>query len=212
MNHVATSFSVDERLKAATEFLARFANNEVLILAPTRTAADELARGMCAQSGGVFGVHRFTLLQFAIQAATKRLVEAGKTILAGVAVDALAARAVYECRKRGKLQWFESVARTPGFFKALASTISELRLNAIEPQQLIQAGSSGKDLAHLLIEYSGNLDETGLADAASIYANGIAAIRDGEFQASKFPILFLDISPSFYLEQEFTRCLASQSS
>ena len=138
MKHVATSFSVHERLKAATEFLAHFANNEVLILAPTRAAADELARGMCAQSGGVFGVHRFTLLQFAIQAATKRLVEAGKTILGGVAVDALAARAVYECRKRGNLQWFESVARTPGFFKALASTISELRLNNIEPAQLKQ--------------------------------------------------------------------------
>ena len=168
MKHVATSFSVHERLKAATEFLAHFANNEVLILAPTRAAADELARGMCAQSGGVFGVHRFTLLQFAIQAATKRLVEAGKTILGGVAVDALAARAVYECRKRGNLQWFESVARTPGFFKALASTISELRLNNIEPAQLKQSGSSGEDLANLLVEYSKSLDEIGLADAASI--------------------------------------------
>ena len=207
-----TSFDINGRANAAAEFLGRFARQEVLIVASTRAAADELVRGMCMRSGSVFGAHRFTLVQLAIQAAVTRLVEAGKTVLAGVAVDALAARAAYECRKRGKLQWFESVARTPGFFKALASTISELRLNAIEPQQLIQAGSSGKDLAQLLIEYSGNLDETGLADAASIYANGIAAIRDGDFQASKFPILFLEISPSFYLEQEFTRALASQSS
>ncbi len=212
MRDLITSFDINGRANAAAEFLGRFAHQEVLIVASTRAAADELVRGMCMRSGSVFGVHRFTLVQLAIQAATKRLVEAGKTILAGVAVDALAARAVYECRKRSRLQWFESVARTPGFFKALASTISELRLNAIQPQQLIQAGSSGKDLANLLIEYSGNLDETGLADAASIYATAIAAVRDGEFPGSKFPILFLDIRPSFYLEHEFIRALASQSS
>src|SRR5438067_1946145 len=37
-------------------------------------------------------------------------------------------RAVHSCRKGNQLQWFEPVANTPGFFRALASTLTELRL------------------------------------------------------------------------------------
>src|ERR1051325_5740173 len=167
-------------------------------------AADELVRGICIQAGSVFGVHRFTLVQLAIQAATSRLVDQNKTILAGVAVDALAARAVYECRKRGELEWFESVARTSGFFRALASTLSELRLNAIEPDQLKQSGASGNDLANLLAEYSRNLAAAGLADAASIYETAIIATNSDEFSLSKLPILLFDVAPASYLEQKFS--------
>src|SRR5215831_2917336 len=145
MKTLHTSFDASGRLKAAAGFLQAFENQEVLVVAGTRAPADELVRGMCMRKGAVFGVHRFTPVQLAIQIAAMPLVEANKTILAGVAVDALAARAVYECRRRGNLEWFESVARTPGFFRALASTISELRLNSIQPGQLTQSGAAGKD-------------------------------------------------------------------
>src|SRR5206468_707462 len=83
------------------------------------TAADELVRKICIRTGSVFGVHRFTVPQLAIEAAQRRLIEAEQTILAGVAVDALAARAVHACLAQSKLQWFEPVANTPGFFRAL---------------------------------------------------------------------------------------------
>jgi RecB family exonuclease len=204
-----TSLSAAERLAEAGTFLREFRNQEVLILAPSRAAADELVRELCVQNGAVFGVHRFSPIQLAIEAATPRLVEAGKTILAGVAVDALAARAVYECRK--KLEWCESVARTPGFFRALAATISELRLNGIEPEQLAGAGASGKDLANLLMAYDTNLDASGLADSAEIYRTANTAIQAGEFPMSRFPTLFLDISPTHYVEQEFIRALMNQT-
>jgi RecB family exonuclease len=212
MKAVITSFSVEERANAAAEFLGRFANQEVLIVAPTRMAADELVRAICLRTGSVFGVHRYTPVQLAIEAATKRLVNENKTILAGVAVDALAARAVYECRKRGNLEWFDSVARTSGFFRALASTISELRLSAVPTDQLEQSGASGKDLANLLTEYRRNLDETGLADAALIYETAIVVVNNDEFPPGKFPILFFDFAPTSFLEQEFIRALASRSS
>ena len=169
-----------ERLAEAGAFLRQFANTEILILAPSRAAADELVRQRCNEEGAVFGVHRFTPIQLAIEAAAPGLVEAGKTILAGVAVDALAARAVYECRKNAKLEWFENVARTPGFFAALAATISELRLNGIESHQLTSSGASGKDLANLLTAYATNLDSSGLADSAAIYRTATAAINAGE--------------------------------
>jgi ATP-dependent helicase/DNAse subunit B len=156
-------------------------------------------------------VRRYTLLQLAVEAATERLVDAGKTVLAGVAVDALAARAVYECRRQEKLDWFDAVARTPGFFRALASTLSELRLNSITPEQLANSIPSGSDLSHLLIEYGKTLDASGLADAASIYEAATAAVGAGAFFGKRFPILWLDVAPISHFEREFIRSLADQS-
>src|SRR5262245_12898293 len=185
MKELVTAFDVHSRLEAATEFIQRSPNQELLVIAATRAAADELVRQVCAEAGTIFGIHRFTLLQLAMQAATPRLVGSGKTVLAGVAVDALAARAVYECRRQNKLKRFESVARTPGFFRALASTVSELRINKVEPNRLAQVSLSGEDLANLLLESSKNLDHSGLADSASIYTAAIDAVRASEFPAGR---------------------------
>jgi ATP-dependent helicase/nuclease subunit B len=212
MKTLIRSFSVDQRLNAASVFLHGFADREVLVVASTRMAADELVRGICAQQGAVFGVHRFTSAQLAIEAATKRLSEDRKTILAGVAVDALAARAVHACRQRGELRWFDSVARTPGFFRALASTLLELRLNRIEGERLKQSGTSGEDLAALLNEFDSNLNQTGVADLAAIYRTAVDAIRNGEFPISTFPTLLLDVAPISLLEQDFIGALTDQSS
>jgi ATP-dependent helicase/DNAse subunit B len=211
MKKLVTAFDGDSRCRASTEFLKQLRNHEVLVVAGTRASADELVRRICAETGSVFGVRRFSLLQLAVETATERLVAAGKTLLAGVAVDALAARAVHECRIRAELQWFDSVARTAGFFRALAATLSELRLNGIKPEQLEHSTPSGKDLSHLLLQYSRTLDEGGLADAASIYSIAITAVRDGRFFANKLPVLFFDVTAASYLEQEFVRALASQS-
>ena len=68
-----------------------------------------------------------------------------------------------------------------------------------------------KDLANLITSYSQNLDARGLADAATIYTTAITAIRNSEFPASKLPIIFLDVSPTSHLEQEFIRALMTQS-
>jgi ATP-dependent helicase/nuclease subunit B len=212
MKSLVTSLSIDQRLNAATKFLERFSGEKVLLIAPTRMAADELVRGMCLRTGAVFGMHRFTPAQLAIEAATKRLSADGKTILAGVAVDALAARAVYACRERGELRWFESVARTPGFFRALASTLTELRLNRIEMEPLRKSGTSGEDLAALLKEFDSNLDQTGIADLAAIYRTAVDAIRNDEFPISEFPTLLLDLAPLSSIEQDFIRAVTSRSS
>src|SRR6266571_2057838 len=150
MRRVVISLSAADRLRSASEFLESYRGREVLLVSSTRTAGDELLRNICIRTGSVFGVHRFTVPQLAMEAAQKRLIDAGKTVLAGVAVDALAARAVHSCRKDDELHWFGPVANTAGFFQALASTIAELRLNAVDPERLANSGVSGKDLANLL--------------------------------------------------------------
>src|SRR5687767_13537449 len=116
MRRVVISLSAADRLRSASEFLESYRDREVLLVSSTRTAGDELLRNICVRNGSVFGVHRFTVQQLAIEAAQKTLTEEKRTLLAGVAVDALAARAVHTCRKDGRLHWFGPVANTVGFF------------------------------------------------------------------------------------------------
>src|SRR5258706_11591465 len=117
------------RLHTALEFFSSYPGQEILFLAPTRLAADDLVRAITLKNGSSFGVHRFTLASLAVEMSSERLAVDGLSLLGGVAVDALAARATERCRSQAGLAWFGPVARTPGFFRALASTITELRMN-----------------------------------------------------------------------------------
>src|SRR4051812_2616340 len=171
-------------------------------------AADEFVRQACAESNGVFGVHRFTLPQLAFTLAE----QTGKSILAGVAMDALAARAVHAARTAGQLTWFDPVATTPGFFRALASTINELRLNNIDPDSIRTAGPSGQDLANLLHHFGRNLEEADVADLATAYKVATTVIGEPEFHFRGRPLLLLDIVPTSYLEQEMIRALGRAAS
>src|SRR2546427_602264 len=144
---VITSLAARDRLKACEDFLEAQAGQEVLIVSATRMAADELARSSSLKAGGAFGIHRFSPGALAVDIASERLALSGKSVLAGVAVDALAARAVQDCRTGSGLKWFEPVATTPGFFRALASTLTEIRLNNIDLTILAASGPAGADLA-----------------------------------------------------------------
>jgi ATP-dependent helicase/DNAse subunit B len=210
MRKFVTAVSTRDRLKAAADFLTSYSDQERLLVSATRTAGDELLRGICSQAGFVFGVHRFTVPQLAIQIATTRLIAAGKTVLAGVAVDALAASAVHSCRQERELAWFEPVANTPGFFRALAATITELRLNNVDHKRLKGSGAAGQDVANLLRRYNSHLEENKLADLAIIFDAATKAVLSDEWTFRKKIMVFLDVAPTSVLEQAFLSALASQ--
>src|SRR5262245_31793652 len=109
---VVTGLAAKDRLQACEGFLQSIAGTEVLIVASTRLAADELVRNLCLKTRWAFGLHRFSVGALAVEIASPRLALSGKSILGGVAVDALAARAVQECRADSSLRWFEPVAAT----------------------------------------------------------------------------------------------------
>src|SRR5580698_182714 len=127
MRRLVTSFAVHQRLSPVYEFLDAFRGQEILIVASSRVAADELIRTYCLQSNGAFGIHRFTPAALAVEIATEQLAHTGTSILSGIAIEALAARTAHNCHVRGDLAWFEPVAATTGFSRCLASTIQELR-------------------------------------------------------------------------------------
>ena len=130
----------------------------------------------------------------------------------GVAMDALAAHSVHACRTAGGLTWFDPVASTLGFFRALASTIGELRLNNIRPESVRSAGPSGPDLANLLDHFDRNLQESGAADLAAAYTTAITVIRKPEFRFRGRPLVLLDIVPGSLVEQEMIRALVEAAS
>jgi RecB family exonuclease len=197
-----------DRLIAARDFLARFSDREVLVIASTRIAADEFVRRYCAWRGGILGVHRFTLPELAFMLAAEHLAAAGKSFLTGVAMDAIAARCVHSC----SLKWFEPVARTPGFFHALASTLAELRLNDIGPDALRGRGDAGDDMAALLEQFDRNLKDGEVADLAAAYRIAIEVIHGSRFRFRGCPLVLLDIAPTSHLESEVLRALGEAAS
>ena len=211
MRRIVTSLSVQERLVSASEFVREHAGQEILLLSQTRNAADEFVRAICKETDGVFGVHRFTLPQLAFTLAAEPLAAEGKTFISGVALEAMAARAVHACRTNGALGWFDPVATTPGFFRALASTINELRLNNIHDNALRAAGPSGLDLAEILKHFEKSLQEAGLADLAIAYQTAMAIIGGSTFRFRKCPLVLLDLIPTTLLEQEVIQALGKAS-
>ena len=61
------------------------------------------------------------------------------------------------------------VIRLPGFPRALAVTLRELRLCGVVSPALEEMPGSGRDLARLLDHYRAQLDEWGLADRAAAW-------------------------------------------
>ena len=205
MRRLVTSLSAQTRIQVVAEFLSNLSGSEVVFIAPTRTAADDVVRSLSLKSNGSFGVHRYTLASLAVEIASPHLVSQGFSILSGVAADALAARAVQHCRKTAELDWFEPVATTPGFFRALASTIKELRLNDVDATVLARSGRPGADLSRLLLRFEEELRESKISDLAMIYR--IAA----ETVNRKLPLAMLDLPLNSSLERRFVQSLARES-
>src|SRR5260370_33692199 len=95
-----------------------------------------------------------TLNQLAAAAATPSLVAEGKAPASRLSVEALAARVVHLLRREGRIPYFAPVSATPGFSKALTTTLTALRLDCAGPGQLSCAGEPRKDLSALPAPYA----------------------------------------------------------
>src|ERR1700687_5332331 len=160
MLRVITSTSAADRLEAAERFLAaRSLSAEVVIVGASRGAADDLARAIASRTGATFGLARFSLTELASRVAAAGLAGALRAPSARAGAEATAARAVFDALADGDLQYFAPVALMPGFSKALASTLHELRLASIGPERLAESRPSpalaarregGPDIGRLL--------------------------------------------------------------
>ncbi len=205
--------SAAERLRVAREWLtSRSPSEELLIVAATQDAVSEILRAtaLASERGAVFGWHRVTLGRLAAELAGPRLLEEGRAPVGRLTVEAVVARAVQSVRESGGLGRYADVAETPGFIRAAANALEEIRLGAIEPRAL---GKAVAELQALLEAYERELDRAGLADRPLVLHVATATIRDPAYQHPLLgrPTLLLDVPIWTASEQSLVAALADRA-
>jgi RecB family exonuclease len=180
---------------------------ECILIGPSRAASDDLLRS--SARAGYFGVHSFTLLQLAARLAS--LSQGVFAPMTRLSQEALAARIVFGMRKEDRLHYFDPVSDRPGFIHALATTLSELRMEGVDPRKLAQTGMPGRDLSLLFREYGEQMEEARLADTASLYERAIGLLDDGGHPFAGLPVILFDVPVRFALEKKFLRALVHQA-
>jgi ATP-dependent helicase/nuclease subunit B len=209
------SASASIRLHEARKFLDTFsAGTEVLLLGASRGAVDDLARTIAMEKGATFGLHRLSFTQLAARLAAEELAANGQAPSSALGYEAVAARAAFEANKDKALDYFSPVSSTPGFPKALARTLQELRLAGVAAGRLAGLLRSGPDLADLLDRVETLMSEAGASDRASLFATATRALAPRPLPLAPFvslPVLLLDVPFESDAESEFLWTLIKNS-
>ncbi len=221
---IISSTSAASRLDAARAFIAGLPPaSEIAIVGASRGAADDLARAIAADAGATFGLTRFSLTELAVRSAAARI---SGTSVPGTQAgsEAIAARAVFDAVVAGELEYFAPVASMPGFPKALARTLHELRLAGVGPSDLagrtsvpgplsVPGPSSPvlADLSILLARVEEQFRHAAVDDRAALYRFAAQACRDGLVRWTRLPILLLDVPLDSRAEREFAAALVARS-
>ena len=185
---------------------------EALVVAATREAADDLVRKVSLARSATFGIHRLTLGRLAGLLATDHLYSHGLAPAAGLAIEAIAARVVRRLKGTGALEYFEPVIDMPGFPRALARTISELRLNRVAPNALKGKGAAAAGLENALTEFEAELGSAKLADRASILLAATNALKASDAaRFSAVPCVMLDVAIDTALEAGLAAALCARA-
>jgi ATP-dependent helicase/nuclease subunit B len=192
--HAVTSSASHRRIRRAQRWLEiRAAAEEVLIVGATLDAANELAREVAKKKGAAFGWHRLTLPQSAFAISAPILAARGLTPLSRIGAGALVARLVHRMNAEGRLRHYQSVVMTPGFPRAVAGVIAELRLARISRDAI---AACAPDLEPLTEAYEAELKEAGLTDWPGVLAlasEAASAVKGNKPRLIGLPMLLLDV-------------------
>ena len=188
------------RVSAAADFLRSFPpHHPITIVAATRAAADDLARGVAASRGATFGTHRLSLTQLAARTAILALAREGVTPSTSLGAEAVATRAAFDATSDGTLDYFAPVAAFPGFPRALASTLQELRLAGIERAALAGVAPAAADLSRLLARFEAAFGAAATSDRATLLRTAARLLR---VQPLGGALLLLDVPMDHAAELE----------
>src|SRR5205823_3052507 len=206
------SGSAAVRLREARRFLERFEPGaEVLLLSGSRGSADDLARAVSIERGATFGLHRLSFTQLAARLAVMELASRERAPTTTLGHEAVATRAAFEARGDEALEYFSPVSQTPGFPKALARTLLELRLAAVASGELARLPRSGTDLAALLDRVDILLNEAGASDRAALFETATKGLGSPVTGWPPMPLLLLDVPFESEIEAQFLWALVQQS-
>ncbi|MGH7914419.1 MAG: PD-(D/E)XK nuclease family protein, partial [Candidatus Binataceae bacterium] len=200
------------RLEEASRWLQQLdASAEVMVLAQRQPAADDLVRALSAQRT-LFGVHRMTPGRLLGMLCAERLFRDSLVPAAGLGAEAVAARAIYKLADTGALGYFAPVADRPGFPRALARTLGEVRLAGICAHELAALDAIGAPLAAMLSQFEAELHDARLVDRAAMLTLATAIVNaDPPPRYAAMPILMLDVGVGSVLEREWYVALAARA-
>jgi ATP-dependent helicase/nuclease subunit B len=202
---VCVSASAADRLSCARETIQACApGTRVLIVGASRGAADDLARSVAAAAPATFGLQRLSLTQLAAKTAILTLASDGLASSTWLGTEAVAARVAFDATREGSLAYFGAVSRTPGFPRALARTLQELRLADVRAGQLAPLPLAGPDLADLLGRIEASFTSASTADRAELLR---AAARTVAKTPTAEVVVLLDLPFEHAAERELVRAV-----
>jgi len=205
---VTESSAAELRLAEAHAFVdAHLPAGDVLIVGASRGAVDDLARRTAVRSGATIGLHRFSLTQLAARLAAPILAAEGLAPATPLGSEAVSARAAFEAQRDGALAYFQPVARTPGFPRALARTLQELRLADVASDRLAALPLGGADLAALLDRFEQQFAAASATDRARLFEAAIEALKQEPSGHLHTPLLLLDVPLESPVESAFVGAL-----
>lgn len=212
MIRIVRSSSGQQRLRVAETFARGFPPDaEIVLVAASRDAVDDLALRIANVDGALFGFHRFSLMQLVSHLAAAELAEMGRAPTTLLASEAVARRAAHEARRQGRLARLAPVSSFPGFSRALASTLHDLRLAGLAgpgpdaPEALSNAVGEVAGLQRL---FDAELDDAALADRSlllELARRGLA--RPEHAGLRERPLLLLDVGIDSVRQREFVLAL-----
>ena len=206
---VCVSAASAERLAAARNLLRNVRpGSRVLLVGASRGAADDLARSVAAAGQATFGIERLSLTQLAARTAISPLAASGLAPSTYLGAEAVAARAVFDAAREGRLHYFDPVASTPGFPRALARTLQELRLGGVPAGRLPDLPLGGPDLAHLLERFESCFADAASADRARLFAT---AARLAGLGRAPDAMVLLDVPLPHAAERALIEVLAGRA-
>jgi ATP-dependent helicase/nuclease subunit B len=210
--HVFVSPSANARIAAARDLLMQLRPGaEALIVGASRSAADEFAFEVARERGGLFGVIRMGYAELATRIALPALAKKGLSPSAGLGAEAIAARAAFDASASSRLTYFAPVGHLPGFPRALARTVGELRLGGVTAEDLTSIEGAGPDLAELLTRVADESRKAGTTDRAELLttAADVLARDAGTYRGAA--VVLLDVAIATEADKRFIEALAKVS-
>jgi len=202
---VVKSWSNGILVSAVAGFVETFP--ESLLLLPNRMAGEEMAHHLAASAG----VHAITLVELAAELARPAMATRGLGPLSRLGREAVAARVIHAADSERELKYFGPVAKSPGFARALARTVSELRLAGVRPASLSGTSASADDLSRLLRRYEDELLERRLVDLADVLALAAEAAHESRHRLLDLPVAMLDASLDTPAHRELARAVTAHA-
>lgn len=208
MRAVVSSSAV-ARLDAAEAWLRdRKPSDEVVVVAASLEAANDVIRKAVASKGAAFGWHRLTLPHLAHLIAARQLSAKGLVPVSTLGLEAITTRLVHQLRTEGRLGRFAAIAEAPGLARAFARTIQDLRMARVD---LAELASAAPELLPIIESYEAELVGGGLIDWPGVLEMATSALQQfgtSAYRLAGLPLLLLDVVVPTRAEQDLVGALA----